>query len=84
VPFTSLITDQAKDSYYVFPLCSNLLSVLEDGQVRGGLKFSGNERIVIKVPASGGVKTNQVVTALSWDYCVVNVSQGAASVERHG
>lgn len=84
VPFTSLITDQDKDSYYVFPLCSNLLSVIEDGQVRGGLKFSGNERIVVKVPASGGIKTNQIVTALSWDYCVVNVSQGSASVERHG
>ena len=83
VPFTSLITDQAKDSYYVFPLCSNLLSVLEDGQVRGGLKFSGNERIVIKVAGTSAVN-NQIVTALSWDYCVVNVSQGAASVERHG
>lgn len=84
VPFTSLITDQDKDSYYVFPLCSNLLSVLEDGQVRGGLKFSGNERIVIKIPATGGNKSNQIITALSWDYCVVNVSQGSASVERHG
>jgi hypothetical protein len=83
VPFTSLITDQAKDSYYVFPLCSNLLAVLEDGQVRGGLKFSGNERIVIKVPP-GGSASNQIITALSWDYCVVNVSQGSASVERHG
>jgi hypothetical protein len=84
VPFTSLITDQGKDSYYVFPLCSNLLSVLEDGQVRGGLKFSGNERIVVKIPASGGNKTNQIITALSWDYCVVNVRGGSASVERHG
>jgi hypothetical protein len=83
VPFTSLITDQAKDSYYIFPLCSNLLSVLEDGQVRGGLKFSGNERILVKVAGAVAVN-NQIVTALSWDYCVVNVSQGSASVERHG
>lgn len=83
VPFTSLITDQAKDSYYIFPLCSNLLSVLEDGQVRGGLKFSGNERILVKVAGAVPVN-NQIVTALSWDYCVVNVSQGSASVERHG
>lgn len=84
VPFTSLITDQAKDSYYVFPLCSNLLEVLEDGKVRGGLKFSGNERIVCILPPGTADATNQIVTALSWDYCVVNVRNGACVVERHG
>jgi hypothetical protein len=84
VPFTSLITDQAKDSYYVFPLCSSLLDVLESGKVGGGLKFSGNERFTTILPAGTADATNQIVTALSWDYCVVNVRNGSAVVERHG
>ena len=84
VPFTSLVTDQAKDSYYVFPLCNSLLDVLESGKVGGGLKFSGNERITTILPAGTPDATNQIVTALSWDYCVVNVKNGSAVVERHG
>jgi hypothetical protein len=84
VPFTSLVTDQGKDSYYVFPLCNSLLDVIESGKVGGGLKFSGNERFTTLLPAGTADATNQIVTALSWDYCVVNVRNGSAVVERHG
>jgi hypothetical protein len=84
VPFTSLVTDPAKDSYYLFPLCNSLLEVLESGKVGGGLKFSGNERFTTILPAGTADLANQIVTALSWDYCVVNVRNGSAVVERHG
>jgi hypothetical protein len=84
VPFTSLVTDPTKDSYYVFPLCNSLLDVLESGKVGGGLKFSGNERFTTVLPAGAGSVSNLVITALSWDYCVVNVKNGSAVVERHG
>jgi hypothetical protein len=83
VPFTSLVTDQAKDSYYLFPLCSSLLEVLETGKVSGGLKFSGNERFVTILPPGTADATNQIITALSFDYCVVAVRNGMAVVERH-
>jgi hypothetical protein len=80
VPVTTRISADAVKSFYLFPLSGNLANVLETGEVGGGLKFSGTEQIVLRPSSS---VTNVTVVVVSYNYAVMVVSRGNATVEQH-
>ena len=79
VPMCSKFTNTATNSVYLFPLCGNLQNVLETGAVNGGLRFSGSEQIVLLPVAD---QTNVIVSVVSYDYAVMKVQGGRATIAR--
>jgi hypothetical protein len=79
IPITSDFSNTAVQSFYVLPLCANLLNVLETGQVSGGLRLSGQEQLAI-LPVN--VLTNSLVTVHSYEYAMLEVNRKEATVSR--
>lgn len=77
-PTPGVIINQVND--YLFSFCSNLNEVLESAKFLGGLKLSGQERVVLRpVDALQSV----VIVAVSFDYAVLKVQGGKPSLSRH-
>lgn len=79
IPITSDFSNSAVRSFYVLPLCANLLNVLETGAVSGGLRLSGQEQLAI-LPVN--TLTNSVVTVHSYEYAMLEVNRKDATVTR--
>ena len=79
VPIPSVFTDTDVNSFYILPLCANLQEVIETGKVSGGLRLSGQEQVAL-LPATA--LTNTIITAHAYEYGVVEVANGKASVVR--
>ena len=79
VPLTSHITAEDVQSYYVLPFCSNLLEVLETGATNGGIKMTGNEKIVLR-PADD--LDGCVVCVVAFEYAHVVVSNNTPTLKK--
>lgn len=77
VPLTSRITAENVQSYYVMPFCSNLQEVLETGATNGGIKMTGNEKIVLR-PADA--ISNAVVCVVAFEYAHLKVAGGVPTL----
>jgi len=88
---TTIINATGLQKFYLFPFCSNIEKVLNEGKVSGGYLLTGQERIVIK-PAttlagaytgsgtfgSGGVN----VCVVSYEYTKISCQNRQPSVRR--
>lgn len=79
IPITSDFSAPAVQSFYILPLCANLLNVLESGAVSGGLRLSGQEQLAL-LPKN--TLTNALITAHAYEYAMLEVSHKSASVVR--
>jgi hypothetical protein len=79
IPITSDFSAPAVQSFYILPLCANLLNVLETGAVSGGLRLSTQEQIAL-LPLN--TLTNTVITVHAYEYAMLEVSNKSASVVR--
>jgi hypothetical protein len=79
IPITSEMNNTSVKSFYILPLCANLLNVLETGTVSGGLRLSGQEQLAI-LPLNA--LTNALVTVHSYEYAMLEVSHKSATVSR--
>jgi len=77
--------------FYLFPFCSNIQKVIDEGKVQGGYLLTGQERIVINPDrtlagaltaantfGTGGVQ----VCVISYEYCKISIQNRQPSVRR--
>jgi len=77
VPLTSNITAEEVQSYYVMPFCANLLEVIETGRTNGGVKFTGNEKLVFRPAAE---LSDVIVNVVAIEYSHVVVVNGVPTL----
>jgi len=79
-PLTTYFSDPDVNNFYLFPFCSSLAEVWENGKNLGGIRFSGNEQLVIVPPTT---LTSVLLNVVSYEYCQLKVARGRATLERH-
>ena len=63
----------------LFSFCSNLYSVLENGEYKGGIPFVGKEKLEF-TPVSQ--LSNAVLCALAYEYAIVEVRNGVPDIRK--